>query len=159
MEHYFFRETGSDGYLSNFFSTRFEKNGITFTSAEQAFMYEKCLRFDPKNHTMLDSILNEHNPKKVKALGRKVRNYNNDVWKEVRYQTMKEILRCKFAYNADIRQSLLKTEPKILYEASPYDRIWGIGYGKKDAMSTHPEKFGDNLLGKALMEIRSELVK
>ena len=46
---------------------------------------------------------------------------------------------------------------QVLYEASPYDRIWGIGYEKKAAQQIDPERFGENLLGKALMQVRSEL--
>ena len=157
MSHYFFRETGSDGFMSNFFPTTFEKDGNTFTSSEQAFMYDKCRRFDPDNARMLRLILSEHNPKKVKALGRKVRNYDETIWCAVRFDTMVDILRCKFAYNAEIRAALLQTGSKVLYEASPYDRIWGIGYGKREAQHIDPERFGENLLGKALMKVRSEL--
>jgi len=157
MGYYFFRETGTDGYMSNFFHTTFEKDGNTFTSSEQAFMYEKCKLFDPDNVKMQNAILNEHNPKKVKALGRKVNNYNERMWKELRYSIMVDILRYKFACNVRIKDALINTSGKVLYEASPFDRIWGIGYGKREAREVDPERFGQNLLGKALMQVRDEV--
>ena len=155
MAIYFFREDGPNGYLSNFYETIFEKDGRTFKNSEQAFMFEKCKTFDPNNKQMLQAILSEENPKKVKQLGRRVKNYDELVWQNVRYRIMVDILRCKFEYNSKIRKSLLETGTRQLYEASPYDDIWGIGIGKKEAQVTNPEKFGKNLLGKALMEVRT----
>ena len=159
MAIYFFREHGANGYLSNFFATTFEMDGHPFVSSEQAFMFAKCRQFDSHNADMLQAILNECDPKKVKKLGRRVRNYDDQVWNDVRYETMVGVLRSKFSYNAKIRNALLETGTKHLYEASPYDRIWGIGYGKDDALKIDPRKYGDNLLGKALMQVRGEMLQ
>jgi ribA/ribD-fused uncharacterized protein len=148
----------SKDYLSNFFPTDLEMNGHEFSSSEQAFMFAKCMRFDPTNADMLRNILNERDPKKVKKLGRRVRNYDDKIWKDVRYDTMVNVLRHKFACNTEIREALIATGAKQLYEASPYDRMWGIGYGRRDAMKMNPMEFGENLLGKALMEVRRHLV-
>jgi len=91
-------------------------------------------------------------------------------------------IRLKFSQNDDIKDKLIKTDNKNLYEASQFDRIWGIGYSAKNAITMNlskqsedkelfsrersskentkdKSKFGNNLLGKALMEIRSELKK
>ena len=70
---------------------------------------------------------------------------------------MVEALRLKFNQNAYIRKELIKTKPRILYEASPYDKIWGIGFCYRDAINQNESNFGQNLLGKALMQIRDEL--
>jgi ribA/ribD-fused uncharacterized protein len=70
---------------------------------------------------------------------------------------MVKILLCKFSDNKTIRESLLKTKNMTLFEASPYDRIWGIGYGKSDARNISPDEYGQNLLGLALMEVREKL--
>ena len=67
-------------------------------------------------------------------------------------------LRLKFNQNEDLKKKLILTNNKNLYEASPYDRIWGIGYTKTNAVKTDKSKYGLNLLGKALMELRSELI-
>ena len=43
-------------------------------------------------------------------------------------------------------------------EASPVDRIWGIGLAAEDARASQPEQWrGLNLLGYALMEVRDRL--
>jgi ribA/ribD-fused uncharacterized protein len=69
---------------------------------------------------------------------------------------MLDALRLKFNQNEIIKQKLLETTPKILYEASKNDKIWGIGFYDKDAIH-NKSKFGKNLLGNALMVIRTEL--
>ena len=71
---------------------------------------------------------------------------------------MLEAIRLKFNQNEIIKQKLLETNTKTLYEASKNDKIWGIGYYDKDAIHIDKNNFGENLLGNALMEIRSELL-
>ena len=66
-------------------------------------------------------------------------------------------LKLKFSQNSIINNKLKATNDKMLYEAAKYDKIWGIGYSGCDAISIHPSKYGQNLLGKALMEIRNEM--
>jgi ribA/ribD-fused uncharacterized protein len=119
-------------------------------------MYYKCLTFEPENIELLDKILNEKSPTKIKKYGRQVKNYNDIIWKDKRYGIMVHALRLKFSQNEDLKQKLLNTNPKILYEASKYDKIWGIGFYANNALNNR-KYFGMNLLGKALMEIRNEL--
>lgn len=144
--------------MSNFYKTKFTDNeGITYNCSEQYFMYCKCKTFDPTNNILLEAILHETSATKIKTYGRQVQNFNDAIWKEKRYNIMLDALRFKFNQNEIIKQKLLETNPKILYEASRYDNIWGIGYYDKDAIQIDKSKFGENLLGNALMEIRSEL--
>lgn len=61
----------------------------------------------------------------------------------------------KFLQNDDLKQFLLSTGDKVLVEASPTDRIWGIGLGKNNPVALDPAKWrGRNLLGFALMTVR-----
>ena len=62
----------------------------------------------------------------------------------------------KFSQNPELKTQLLATGEKVLVEASPYDKIWGIGFNKSDAL-TSKAKWGQNLLGKVLMEVRNKL--
>jgi len=157
-EIYFYNLKNKFDYMSNFYKTIFtDKDGIKYNCSEQYFMYHKCKIFDPKNNILLETIITETSATKIKKYGRQVQNFNDIIWKEKRYNIMLEALRLKFNQNEIIKQKLLETKPKILYEASKNDRIWGIGYYDKDAMQIDKSKFGENLLGNALMEIRSEL--
>lgn len=165
MEHsnsnqniFFFRPYGTNGYLSNFYSINFNINNIKFTSSEQAFMYYKCLTFDGDNKKLLSKILREFDPNKIKKLGRSVRYFKQDKWNEVKYNIMLKCIRNKFLQNRVIREKLINTYPRQLYEASPWDNIWGIGYDIDTAQVRDPETYGQNLLGKALMEIRDEFL-
>ena len=157
-EIYFYNLKNEFNYMSNFYKTNFtDTDGIKYNCSEQYFMYHKCKIFDPKNNILLETIITEKSATKIKKYGRQVQNFNDKIWKEKRYNIMLEALRLKFNQNEIIKQKLIETKPKILYEASKNDRIWGIGYYDKDAIKIDKSKFGENLLGNALMEIRSEL--
>lgn len=157
-EIYFYTVKNEFGYMSNFFKTNFvDDKGTPFNCSEQYFMYNKCKTFDPDNKPLLQAILTETSPSTIKSHGRHVQNFNDIIWKEKKYNIMVEALRLKFSQNETIKLKLLETHPKILYEAAPTDNIWGIGLAANTAVMTDKQKFGSNLLGKALMEIRDEL--
>lgn len=156
---YFYNLKNEFAYMSNFFPTSFcDDNGNKFNCSEQYFMYHKCLTFDKDNSILLNNILSNKSPTKIKAFGRQVKNFDENIWCEIRYNIMLDGLRLKFSQNSIINNKLKATNDKMLYEASKYDKIWGIGYSGCDAISIHPSKYGQNLLGKALMEIRSQIV-
>ena len=157
-EIYFYNLKNKFDYMSNFYKTNFtDTYGIQYICSEQYFMYHKCKTFDPTNNILLQTILTEKSATKIKQYGRQIQNFNNNIWKEERYNIMLEALRLKFNQNEIIKQKLLQTKPKILYEASINDRIWGIGFYDHVAINKDKSKFGTNLLGVALMEIRNQL--
>ncbi len=157
-EIYFYTLKNKFSFMSNFYKTKFKDNNkIEYNSSEQYFMYHKCITFDSKNQILLNKILQETSGIRIKKYGRLVQNYNDDIWKEKRYNVMLDGLRLKFNQNEIIKQQLLDTKNKTLYEASKNDKIWGIGFYAKDA--TDKNKFGQNLLGNALMQIRNEIDK
>jgi len=118
-------------------------------------MYHKALLFDDSD--VATQILTATTPIEVKALGRQVKNFDEDIWKENRYRIVKEGNILKFTQHLDLREKLLATQGKMLVEASPRDRIWGIGYGAKNALA-NKERWGLNLLGQVLVEIRDEML-
>lgn len=151
-EYFFFW----DGPFSNWHPSPFEIDGITFNCGEQFMMYEKAMTFNDLE--MAHKILNTPYPRDQKALGRKVRGYDNEVWSKVRYNVVKRGLVEKFRQNDDLREFLFSKRDKIIVEASPYDRIWGIGYGEFDPqLLEEKEHWGENLLGKLCNEIADEL--
>src|SRR5699024_8535661 len=97
-------------------------------------------------------------PKQIKALGRKVRNFDQKVWDRFKYAIVLNGNWCKFSQNRDLREFLLSTGDSVLVEASPYDAIWGIRLAASSPEAQDPMKWrGQNLLGFALMEVRDEL--
>ena len=157
---YFYGSKGDYGFLSNFYKSNFEcfinNKIIKFNCSEQYFMYFKCITFDPNNNELLNMILKETNPVKIKALGRKVYNFDEKIWTSKKYFIMMNALYYKFSQNLELKKKLLDTGNKILYEASPRDKIWGIGFSAKKAFNINPNKYGSNLLGIALKEIREK---
>ncbi len=128
--------------------------GINYSSAEQYMMAQKALLFNDIYH--YEKILNTTSPKTAKNLGRKVKDYDQKVWDNNKYQIVLQGNRYKFSQNEDLKKILLETGSKILAEASPYDSIWGIGFKESQALENQ-EKWGLNLLGKVLMDVRLEL--
>lgn len=156
---YFYGQKNANGYMSNFYPCDFQDcYGFRFKNSEQYFMYAKCITFEPDNRDMLMKIINEHSPAEVKKLGRQIKNYDERIWGEKRFNYMVHGLWFKFSQNEDIKQLLINTGNCNIYEASPRDKIWGIGMGEEKARTVSKETYGQNLLGKALMEVRKLLV-
>lgn len=148
----------NEDYMSNWYKSEFVLHGLTFNCAEQYMMYSKAMVFGDTYHAQ--KIMQTKSQSEQKSYGRKVRNYNDDVWSEVRLEVMYDALIAKFKQNDDIREQLLSTGDLHLVEASPYDKIWGIGMDENDPNATNPEKWnGDNLLGEVLMIVREKLRK
>ena len=127
-----------------------------YTCAEQYMMAEKARLFGDEETEK--QIMEATDPKQMKALGRKVKNFKEKIWLKLRYSVVLNGNYLKFAQNKDMRDILLSTGDKILVEASPLDIIWGIGYSKNNAEAAIPQNWrGSNLLGFALMEVRDDL--
>lgn len=156
----FFRENEKHGFLSNFYICKIDhvyKNKIiTFNSSEHFFMFKKCLEFEPENDTLLLKIINAKSCTEAKKLGRTIKNFDEKKWIEIRYYRMLEVVLYKFLQNRDIALKLVNLKGNI-YEASPYDSIWGIGLNMKQALNTNTNEYGLNLLGKCLEKVRSFL--
>lgn len=134
-------------------------------------MYQKALLFD--DHEVGAEILAAEHPRQVKALGRKVKGFDDEKWKKNRERIVRDGTRFKFAravsedglkrgmaedaplVGMGLRELLLSTGKRELVEASPLDRIWGVGFGPNKARANRA-RWGLNLLGKALMQVREE---
>jgi ribA/ribD-fused uncharacterized protein len=154
---FFWRTAGKKGCLSQWFDSPFEENGERYYNCEQYMMKQKAKLFGDAE--IEAKILKSKSPKTIKALGRKVKGFNEEIWNENKFNIVFRGNLLKFRQNPEMREFLLNTKNKYLVEASPYDKIWGIGLSEKDAKKTPFINWGENLLGKALMEVRKELVK
>ena len=143
-----------NGYMSNWYPSVFMFGSVEFSSMEQYMMYQKAVCF--KDEEIAEKILATTDVAVIKALGRKVKGYNDGYWNGVRQLLVYEGLKEKFAQNEDLKRQLLDTEDSILAECAVNDRIWGIGLSMKDSNRLEPEKWrGQNLLGYALMMVRN----
>ena len=123
---------------------------------EQYMMAEKARIFGDEE--IARQIMDETMQDKIKGLGRKVKNFDENIWNEVKYHIVLTGNYYKFSQNKQLRQVLLSTGESILVEASPLDMIWGIGIDANNENAYHPEKWnGSNLLGFALTEVREEI--
>lgn len=121
-------------------------------------MAEKARLFG--DNEMLESILTAKHPKEMKAYGRAVRNFDKDTWDKECYGIVKRASLAKFSQNAELGDYLKSTKNRILVEASPQDRIWGIGMSQSNPDAENPVKWrGQNLLGFALTEARDEVLQ
>lgn len=145
-----------NGYLSNWYPSRFTVNGIAFSSMEQYMMYSKAICFC--DDEIAKDILATDDVAQIKALGRLVRGYDDNHWNGVRQIIVYEGLYAKFSQNDDLKEKLLATGNALLAECAVKDKIWGIGLSMHD-----PKRFdqanwyGQNLLGYTLMMVRLKL--
>lgn len=103
-------------------------------------------------------ILSAASPAQAKALGRQVAGFNDARWEAARFDIVVQANRAKFMQNEPLGACLLGTGNRVLVEASPVDRIWGIGLAADDPRASQPDQWrGLNLLGFALMVVRSEM--
>ena len=134
----------------------FEEGGAHYNCSEQYMMAQKALLFnDLATHA---AIMTATSPSKQKALGRKVRGFDEKVWAQHRYQIVLKANLAKFRQNPELKKHLLATGNLTIAEASPHDKLWGIGLRASDPRSQNKERWlGQNLLGQVLMEVRQIL--
>lgn len=150
---------------SNWYPCHFvvKENGeeLGFSSSEQYFMWKKAKTFGDEE-TAKKILKRGHNPRTAKALGREVRNYDNEIWDDLRYDVMVDANYYKYSQNKDLKEMLLdpELEGKHFCEASKYDTIWGIGLTEDNPLVDDEKNWlGDNLLGKVLDEVRIDLLE
>lgn len=131
--------------------------GVRYGCTEQYMMAGKARVFGDAE--VLASILKTSAPKAQKALGRKVRNFDAATWERERERVVYEGNHAKFTQNASLLEALLATSGTELVEASPMDRIWGVGLSMDNPSIMDPSKWrGLNLLGKVLTRLREDLI-
>jgi ribA/ribD-fused uncharacterized protein len=152
-EYYFF---WSETPFSQWARSKFIVDGITYNCAEQYMMAAKARMFGDKDKEA--DIMEATHPREQKQLGRQVKGFHSERWDNVARDVVYEGNKAKFTQNKRMKEQLLETHPKILVEASPYDKIWGIGLSAKDAQNTPPDSWpGKNWLGEVLTNLRDDL--
>lgn len=136
--------------------------GKQFENREKWMMLMKDLlfakgRYRDQNISLIEKyMINETDPKRLKQLGRRIKGFDNTVWDRYKFKIVVNGNYLQFSQDNRLKKILLDTKDATLVEASPYDKIWGIGFRERDA-DNNKGRWGLNLLGKALMEVREKL--
>lgn len=143
----------------------FTIGGIRYNTAEQWMMAEKARLF---NDTEIEvSILRTNDPREQKGYGRQVKGFDKKKWEAIEengkpycWNIVYQGNYAKFSQNPGLKEVLLETAGTILVEASPYDKIWGIGLGENDEDALDRDKWrGTNWLGEVLTQLREDFIK
>ncbi len=134
----------------------FEVDGKSYSCAEQFMMAGKARLFGDTE--IEEQILKTDNPRDHKRLGKKVAGFEEDRWVAERTRIVFRGNVAKFSQNEDLRTLLLDTGDRRMVEASPLDKIWGIGLAADNPLAYNEEQWaGLNLLGNVLEEVRSHI--
>ncbi len=144
------------GCLSQWWPAPFTVGGVRYATAEHWMMAGKARLFGDEE--ALARILAAGHPRQAKSLGRQVRGFDEPEWARHRWELVVAGNVAKFGQHPALRSWLLGTGNRVLVEASPLDRVWGIGLSADDERAADPARWrGLNLLGFALMEARGRL--
>lgn len=144
------------GPFSNWYDSPFGLDGQGYSCVEQYMMNKKALMFG--DIEIANEIMKTFNPREQKAWGRKVRNFKMDQWAAVARDIVFRGCLAKFTQNPDVYKELMKTTGTLVVEASPLDKVWGIGLDAKTAAVTLIDDWkGSNWLGQVITEVREIL--
>lgn len=144
------------GPFSQWCLARFKIDDLSYNCAEQYMMSEKARFF--KDEDSFKKIMQANTPDIQKSLGRKIKNFDEQAWDIVKKDVVIRGNYAKFVQNKKLEEILLFTKDSILVEASPFDKIWGIGLKENDPKAMNPMTWkGENLLGFCLIEVRERL--
>lgn len=135
---FWFTRHGEYGWLSNFYRSPIEINGLTYSTVEHWYQSQKSVK--PEEQEMIRNLAT---PKEAKFAGYHVLLPID--WEDIKERIMLEGLRAKFSQHQDLLGKLLKTTGMRLHEDSPWDKYWGYANGQ-----------GKDRLGKLLMQVREE---
>ncbi|WP_328479453.1 NADAR family protein [Streptomyces sp. NBC_00377] len=142
--------------LSQWWPSPFVVDGAAYATAEHWMMAAKARLFEDAEAEK--RALAAKSPAQAKKEGRLVRGFDETTWQRERFAIVVEGSVHKFAADPGLRAFLLGTGRRVLVEASPVDRVWGIGMAADDEAAMNPDRWrGLNLLGFALMEARERL--
>lgn len=145
------------GPFSQWYPSHFAIDDVVYCTAEQYMMAMKADYFG--DSPIFEKIMSTVDPSEQKAFGRQVANFDAEAWNAVSRGYVYKANMAKFS-DPKLKKILLDTGDRELIEASPYDKIWGIGIGQFDPARFDRSKWrGTNWLGETLMKVRNDLRK
>lgn len=146
------------GPFSQWACSNFVIDGVTYNTAEKFMMAQKSLVFG--DHDIFNEIMKTNDPSEQKALGRKIKNFDKDVWEAKCKEIVYNGNYAKFTQNKSFYEALMATGDTELVEASPVDKIWGIGLSENDLRAQDKSQWqGTNWLGEIITQVREDLKK
>jgi len=147
-----------NGPYSQWNMAPFTVDEVEYNCCEQYMMAQKAVMF--MDDKMFDEIMASNSPRQQKACGRKVKNFNAADWDSKARDIVYKANYAKFSQNKDLLKILMNTKGTTLVEASPYDKIWGIGMKSDNPKAQNRETWnGKNWLGEAITKVREDLIK
>ena len=147
----------SKSCFSQWYNSSFTVENTVYQTAEHYMMAEKARLFS--ENEMAKKIIEAKNAGMAKKLGRQIEGFDEKIWLNHRFDIVVKGNVLKFGQNLELRDYLLNTNNRILVEASPVDKIWGIGLASDNPNIENPNLWkGENILGFALMEARKKLL-
>lgn len=144
--------------FSQWFNCNFTIDDIEYHTAEQYMMSQKALLFGDTEINR--EIMSAKHPKQFKDLGRRISGFNEKIWNDNKTDIVIRGNYAKFSQNPELKEFLLGTGKRVIVEASPYDKVWGIGMSADDSKVNNPLNWqGENLLGFCLMQVRDMLLE
>jgi ribA/ribD-fused uncharacterized protein len=141
--------------FSQWWPSPFTVEGTVYKTAEHWMMAQKAVLFDKE---MISRIIASESPAEVQKFGRMIKNFDATIWDENKFRLVVEGNFHKFSQDENLKEFLLNTNERVLVEASPLDKIWGIGLAADHPNIENPILWkGENLLGFALMEVRERI--
>jgi ribA/ribD-fused uncharacterized protein len=143
-------------YLSNLYDAPIQIEGTTFPTVEHYFQWSKARQFGDAEAQA--KILKTPSAKSVKSYGKKVKPFDETVWAGMAENVMRVAVKAKFMQHPDLLVKLRATGTRLLADADPRSKFWGIGTSADTSKAKDPNKWpGKNVMGKILADIRSEL--
>jgi ribA/ribD-fused uncharacterized protein len=145
-----------NGIYSQWHKAPMTIDGVQYNCCEQYMMHQKALTFGDSE--IAEKVLQTSNPKDQKGLGRQIKGFDKDKWDSVCLGIVYRGNFAKFSQNPDLMEELLSTGDRLLVEASPFDKIWGIGMAEEDPGVDDPANWkGLNLLGWSITLVKQQL--
>lgn len=142
--------------FSQWYDCQLEVDGVVYHTTEQYMMAQKAALMG--DGVTQAKIMASANPRDYKALGREVRNFDEELWDLNKRDVVLRGNLAKFSQNPELFEFLDGTGDSVLVEGSPYDGIWGVRLAIDDPRIQNPNEWqGENLLGFVLMETRDVL--
>lgn len=151
-------DTDEYGFLSLKWAVQLEFQSTTYQSAKQAIYAELAKLFeDQPNH---EKIMSSETANEITYSVKNISNEDESKWNEAMKKLIYDVNLAKFNQYAELSGRLIETQNAILGAYEPNDSLIGIGIAPENPLAKNPINWGgQNILGKALMEIRETLKK